>query len=371
VDLEVTRREIDHAGDMLPPELKEAIGAAAETIRSFHQAQIPPTIGKETRPGVYCRREWRPIQRVGLYAPGGSAPLISTVLMLGIPATLAGCREILLCSPPNMSGEVEPGILYAARLAGVRRIFRAGGAQAIAAMSAGTETIPKVDKIFGPGNRFVAAAKARVSVGASGVEIDMLAGPTELLIIADDSANPRWVAADLLAQAEHGVDSRVVLVTTHSRIADAVEQECELQLPFLSRRQTIRCVLEAGPAIVVRTLSDAIEFSNRFAPEHLALAVREGERFVPKIQNAGAVFVGAAGSSVFGDYASGPNHTLPTGGTAVCRGGLTLESFMKPLFIETFTSEGVRSMSPIVMELARAERLDAHARAAEIRGEIA
>ena len=368
-DFRVTKKEFDEAGRVVQPEVAAAIAAASNNIRAFHDAQIPKAIEVETQRGVVCRREWRAIERVGLYVPGGTAPLLSTVLMLGIPAKIAGCREIVLCTPPMKSGIVSPAILVAANSIGITSVFKVGGAQAIAAMAIGTETIPKVHKIFGPGNSFVTAAKSLVSQPPLNTAIDLLAGPTELLIIADSTANPRWVAADLLSQAEHGGDSCVVLVTDSRAIVDGVEKECGKQLATLPRKDVIRTALEKSFSIVVRDLNAAVEFANRYAPEHLIVACDRAETFLPRISNAGSVFLGPLSSVVFGDYASGTNHTLPTGGGANVTGGVTVESFMKPVFFQTIHGEGLSTLSPTVKTLARAEQLEAHARAVEIREE--
>ena len=363
----VTQKEFEEAERSVRSDVKAAIVSASRNIGAFHKAQIPAVIEVETQPGVACRREWRAIERVGLYVPGGTAPLISTVMMLGIPAKLAGCQEIVLCTPPMKSGSVSPAILVAAKSVGITSVFKAGGAQAIAAMAIGTETIPKVKKIFGPGNSYVTAAKALVSQPPLNVAIDLLAGPTELLIIADETANPRWVAADLLSQAEHGRDSCVVLVTNSGTLPDAVERECETQVSRLPRKDIIRTVLETGFSLVVRDIDEVVGFANRYAPEHLILACNRAGTLIPQISNAGSVFIDPLSSVVFGDYASGTNHTLPTGGGANVAGGVTVESFMKPIFFQTVNGEGLASLSSAVKSLARAEGLEAHAQAVEIR----
>jgi histidinol dehydrogenase len=365
--IRVGEEEIQRSGRAVPDETKQAIRQAIANIEAFHKAQLPTAIKVETVPGVTCRLEWRPIQRVGLYVPAGTAPLVSTVLMLAIPARIANCPDIVLCTPPKESGEAAPEILWAASRCGVNNIFKVGGAQAIAAMGVGTETIPKVDKLFGPGNRYVAAAKALLAQPPHNLAIDLLAGPSELLIIADGTANPRWIAADLLSQAEHGADSQVVLVTTSPVVAQEVQQELTRQIPLLERSTISAQALENS--FIVRTLSleKAIEFANRYAPEHLILAIADAESFSRKVMNAGSVFIGGESSVAFGDYASGTNHTLPTAGTAVASGTLTVHSFMKPVAFQTITQTGVASVAPVAKSLARAEGLEAHARAAASR----
>jgi|ERR1041384_14736 histidinol dehydrogenase len=363
----VSPREGECAWESIPSDLRRAIDQAAGTIETFHRKQVPPAIDVETVPGVVCRREWRPIERVGLYVPGGSAPLLSTALMLGVPALLAGCRDIVLCTPPGKTGTIAPAVLAAAWRIGLRTLYKVGGAQAVAAMALGTETIPRVDKIFGPGNRYVTAAKALASRPPLDVAIDMLAGPTELLVIADEAANPRDVAADLLSQAEHGEDSQVVLISTSAELISRVATEVRGQLVDLPRSAIAAQALEKSFSLLVESLDQAIAFSNQYAPEHLILAVGDADRYAPEIMNAGSVFMGFRSSVVFGDYAAGTNHTLPTGGHARAAGGLTVESFMKPVFFQTVSGHGVQTLSPIVKTLARAEGLEAHARAAEIR----
>ena len=355
----VTGQEIAEAESLVSAEVKQALRRAAVNIEAFHRLQIPEAIEVETIEGVYCRLVWRPIGRVGLYVPGGVAPLASTVLMLAIPARLAGCREIVLCTPPTKTGLPAPEILYAAALCGVKRIFTVGGAQAIAAMGIGTETIPIVNKIFGPGNRFVAAAKALISQPPYNVAVDMLAGPSELLVVADETANPSWVAADLLSQAEHGDDSQVVLVASSTVVAARVQQELSRQLDGLPRGKTIARALDESFVIIAPDLSKALDFVNLYAPEHLILAVTDAERIALAVSNAGSVFIGPLSSVVFGDYASGTNHTLPTAGTAAASGSLTVQSFMKPVAFQTVTGTGLRSLAETVKRLARAEGLEA------------
>lgn len=368
-DFSVTDEEFIQAKNITSATIVNALSVAANNIEQFHRAQLPKPVEVQTMRGVVCRREWRPIRRVGLYVPGGSAPLISTVLMLGIPARIAGCEEILLCTPPAESGEILAALLVAAEMVGIKRVYKIGGAQAIAAMAVGTLTIPCVDKIFGPGNRFVSAAKSIVSQPPYNVAIDMLAGPSELLIIADESANPRWLAADLLSQAEHGKDSPVVLISTSSTLVDEVEKWISVQRSNLTRSAMIEESIRSSVALVVDHLDDAIRVANEYAPEHLILAVNNSEKFIPRIQNAGSVFVGNFTSVVFGDYASGTNHTLPTNGSAVATGGLTVESFMKPISFQSITNEGFQNLAAVAKTLARAEGLDAHANAVTVREE--
>ena len=363
----VTDEEFEHAVRRVGPGIQKDIDQANNSLHAFHLPQLQGTVNVETMPGVRCRLEWRPIEPVGLYIPGGSAPLISTVLMLGVPAILAKCPQIVLCTPPKTDGTVSSEILFAAKSLGLTTILKIGGAQAIAAMAVGTESVPKVAKIFGPGNRYVAAMKSFVNRPPYNVAIEMHAGPTELLIIADESANAKWVAADLLSQAEHGSDSPVILVTSSVSLAENVAKELSLQSAGLPRLSIITQALAHGYILLVDTIDEAIEFSNSYAPEHLVLAVNDAESISSSITNAGSVFLGPMTSVVFGDYASGTNHTLPTGGTAVSSGGLTVRDFLKPVFFQTAELEGLKSLSSTVKSLARAEGLEAHARAIEVR----
>lgn len=366
-DLSVTDEEFIQAKNVTLATIVNALSVAANNIEQFHRAQLPKPVEVQTMRGVVCRREWRPIRRVGLYVPGGSAPLISTVLMLGIPARIAGCEEVILCTPPAGSGEISAALLVAAEMVGIKRVYKIGGAQAIAAMAVGTKTIPRVDKIFGPGNRFVSAAKSIVSHPPYNVAIDMLAGPSELLIVADESANPRWVAADLLSQAEHGKDSPVFLISTSSSFVDEVEKWISVQRSSLTRSAMIEESIRNSVALVVDHLDDAIRVANEYASEHLILAVNNPGKIIPRIQNAGSVFIGNLTSVVFGDYASGTNHTLPTNGSAVSTGGLTVESFMKPISFQSITNEGFQNLAAVAKTLAQAEGLDAHANAVAVR----
>ncbi len=366
-DLRVTPAEFVRAAKETSAEVQSAIKKASASLKVFHNRQQPPTAKVETIEGVRCELAWRPIERVGLYVPGGSAPLISTVLMLGIPARIAGCPEIVLCTPPKQDGSVSCDVLYAAITLGIDNVFKIGGAQAIAAMAVGTKSLAKVAKIYGPGNRYVTAMKSIVSRPPHNAAIDMLAGPSELLVIADDTADPRWVAADLLSQAEHGADSPVVLVTPSRALAEKVNAEVTRQLMDLPRRQIAERAMEQCFALLVDDIEGAVDFSNAYAPEHLILAVKNAKSVSKRIKNAGSVFVGPMTSVVFGDYASGTNHTLPTGGLATSFGGLTVFDFMKPVFFQTVTPKGLMKLSPTVKTLARAEGLEGHARAVEVR----
>lgn len=359
-DMETTQKDV-------PAGVLEAIQQAAQNIRTFHSAQLK-TEGKiGTEAGVTCWREQRPIDAVGLYIPAGSAPLPSTVLMLGIPALIAGCHRIILCSPPRSNGLIDSVVLAAAGFLGIREIYNVGGAQAVAAMAYGTQSIPRVDKIFGPGNQYVTEAKRFVSSDPDGAAIDLLAGPSELLIIADDSADSRVVAADLLSQAEHDPKSQVVLVTASEPLAKATLDEIGNQLTQLPRNTVAARSLEASFAIVVRSLDEAVSFTNLYAPEHLIINTREPEALVSRIQNAGSVFLGPFAPVTAGDYASGTNHTLPTGGTARWFSGVSVESFQKSITFQSLSREGLRRLSPALTKLAEIEGLQAHARAVTIR----
>lgn len=363
--LEVSQAEIDSAILQVPTELKTAILAAAKNIDVFHQAQ-QQTFGKiETMPGVVCWRKATPIQKVGIYIPGGTAPLFSTVLMLAIPARIAGCTEVILCTPPNPDGTINPAILFAAQLTGVQKIFKVGGAQAIAALAFGTETIPAVSKIFGPGNQFVTKAKQLIS--QEGIAIDMPAGPSEVLVIADDEANPKFVAADLLSQAEHGVDSQVVLVTTAPKLVTSVLTEIENQLHSLPRKEMAREALNNSLAITFNHAPDVIDFVNEFAPEHLIINTRDCDTLVERITNAGSIFLGPYTPEAAGDYASGTNHTLPTNGFAKAYGGVSLESFVKHITVQQISKAGMALLGPIVETMATAEQLEGHAQAVRVR----
>lgn len=364
-DLQVASSEIAQAERALTPALTMAIRQAAENIRTFHAAQRRDTLIVETMPGVKCWRKPVPIGRVGIYIPGGSAPLFSTVLMLGIPAQLAGCAEIVLCTPPGKDATIHPAILFAAQLVGVTKVFKVGGAQAIAAMAYGTESIPNVYKIFGPGNQYVTRAKQLVA--EEGVAIDMPAGPSEVLVMADKTCNPVFVAADLLSQAEHGADSQVMLVVTDDAPLEAITQEIQHQLEKLPRRQMAESSLASSRAVVFADTDTAIHFSNKYAPEHLIINTSDAAAVAERISNAGSVFIGNFSPEAVGDYASGTNHTLPTNGYAKAYAGVSLESFLKYITFQQVSEEGMRNVGPIVAEMARAEALTAHERAVLVR----
>lgn len=364
-DLRVSREELQASHTQVSPSLKTAIQQAKENIERFHAAQRFSPITVETAPGVECRQVAVPIERVGLYIPGGSAPLFSTVLMLATPAQIAGCKEIVLCTPPNAEGKVNPAILYTARLCGVSSIFKLGGAQAIAAMSVGTQSVPRVDKIFGPGNAYVMAAKQWASL--HGVAIDMPAGPSEVEIIADETCVPSFVAADLLSQAEHGADSQVVLLATSPTVAEAVMKELERQLTLLPRRELAAKALQNSRALVFTAESDIVDFTNLYAPEHLIIATRNDEALASRITTAGSVFLGNWSCESAGDYASGTNHTLPTSGYARAYSGLSLDSFQRKMTLQRLSSEGIQNIGAAVVAMAQAEQLDAHAQAMSLR----
>lgn len=364
-NLLVSREEIKAAYELVDEELKTAIQVAKDNIEKFHQAQATPDLVMETMPGVTCMRKSKAIQKVGLYIPGGTAPLFSTVLMLGVPANLAGCEEIILCSPPNKEGAIHPAILYTADLIGIDKIVKAGGAQAIAALTYGTESTPKVDKIFGPGNQYVTAAKQLAT--KKGVAIDMPAGPSEVLVYADESAVPQFVAADLLSQAEHGVDSQVVLVASSEKVAKKTLKELDQQLAKLPRKEIAQKALENSVAVVMPNPDKAIDLINDYAPEHLIISVKDEEEIVDKIHNAGSVFIGNFTPESAGDYASGTNHTLPTYGFAKNYSGVSLDSFVKKITYQKITEEGIRNIGPTVEVMAQNELLQAHKNAVSIR----
>lgn len=364
-EIQVTQTEIDEAVASLPTTLKAAILSAAKNIETFHASQKRPITLVETMPGVTCWRKGTPIQKVGIYIPGGSAPLFSTVLMLGVPARLAGCEEVVLCTPPDKHGKINPAILFAAHHTGIKKIFKVGGAQAIAAMTYGTETVPSVSKIFGPGNQYVTKAKQLIS--QEGVAIDMPAGPSEVLVIADEVANPSYLAADLLSQAEHGADSQVILATTHAELIPRVLQEIDAQVERLPRKEIAREALANSLAIVFDSTNELIDFVNEFAPEHLIINTTDSDQLVDQIVNAGSIFLGPYTPEAAGDYASGTNHTLPTNGFAKAFGGVSLESFMKYITIQRITQSGLELLGPIVEEMAEAEQLKGHAEAVRVR----
>ena len=368
--LEVGEDEFDEAERALSASQRDAIRAAARNIETFHRAQLPSDLVVDTAPGVRCERVSRPIRRVGLYVPAGTAPLPSTALMLGVPARLAGCETRILCSPPQRDGRVDPAVLFAARVAGVTRVFRIGGAQAIAAMAYGTESVPKVYKIFGPGNTWVTAAKALVDADPEGAARDFPAGPSEVLVIADDSANPGFVASDLLSQAEHGADSQVLLITTSRRLAAAVAAEVEAQKAKLSRRETVDGALAHSSIIVVDDLETAVAISNEYAPEHLILQVEAPGELLPAVEAAGSVFLGPWSPESIGDYCSGTNHVLPTYGYARRSSSLGVGDFLRSMTVQELSEDGLRNIGPIAETLAELEGLDAHARAVAVRLDV-
>lgn len=363
--LAVSSEEFDEAENLIDEELKAAIRLAAGNISAFHAAQR--FVGKkvETQPGVICWQKAVPIEKVGLYIPGGTAPLFSTVLMLAVPACIAGCREIVLCTPPGKDGKVYPAVLFAARVAGVQRVFKAGGVQAIAAMAYGTESIPKVYKIFGPGNQYVTAAKQLVSL--RDVAIDMPAGPSEVEVLADATANPVFVAADLLSQAEHGVDSQAVLITTSKELQQAVKDEVERQLGLLPRKEIAARSLANSKLIVVKDMEEAVEMTNAYAPEHLIVETENYMAVAEQIVNAGSVFLGALTPESAGDYASGTNHTLPTNGYAKAYSGVSLDSFIRKMTFQEIKPEGLCKIGPAIEVMAANESLDGHKNAVSVR----
>ena len=363
--LMVSEKEMIDATGKVAAELKEAIKLAANNIAAFHSSQLGEEQVIETMPGIKCWRRSVPIEKVGLYIPGGTAPLFSTVLMLGIPAKLAGCKEIILCSPPQKDGTIHPVILFAAETVGISKIYKSGGAQAIAAMAFGTETVPKVFKIFGPGNQYVTCAKQLVQ--SEGVAIDMPAGPSEVCVLADEFANPVFIAADLLSQAEHGADSQVLLVTTSQKLASEVKTEIENQLRDLPRQSIASKALENSRSIIVKTKEDAIDLVNEYAAEHLIIACEDDEAIAEKIVNAGSVFLGNYSPESVGDYASGTNHALPTNAFAKSYSGVSVDSFVKKITWQKLTKEGLIQIADAVQTMAKAEGLDAHANAVAIR----
>jgi histidinol dehydrogenase len=364
--LAIEKDELGELASTLKPGEKRALQTAYDNIYKFHQAQLKTEDKVETMPGVTCWRELRPIEKVGLYIPGGTAVLPSTFLMLGIPARIAGCREIVVCSPPQKDGKVNKYIAFVAQLLGIEKLYLAGGAQAIAAMAYGTETIPKVDKIFGPGNQYVTKAKTIIQ-STTNTAIDMPAGPSEVLVIADESAIPAFVAADLLAQAEHGVDSQSVLVTTSAEFAEKVLAELAIQLPVLPRSEIARKAIDNSYIIIVNNLDEAMDFSNQYAPEHLILATANWQQLTANIINAGSVFLGNLTPESVGDYASGTNHTLPTSGYARSYSGVSVDSFVKKITFQHITPEGIKNIGPTVETLAELEGLRAHKNAVSIR----
>lgn len=363
--LEMTETLINETIQLVPDDLKRAIKQAAHNIRIFHEQQKTPVEIVETMKGVRCWRKAVGIEKVGLYIPGGTAPLFSTILMLGIPAQIAGCKEVILCSPPDKNGKLHPAIVYAANLVGITRIFTVGGVQAIAAMTYGTESVPKVYKIFGPGNQYVTCAKQLAQ--QDGIAIDMPAGPSEVCVMADATANSAFVAADLLSQAEHGTDSQVLLVSTDAMLVDKVIEELDIQLAQLPRREIAAKALTNSKAIIVKDKNEAIELVNQYAAEHLIISCEDDEQIAEKIINAGSVFLGNYSPESVGDYASGTNHTLPTNGFARAYSGVSVDSFVKKITYQKLSKEGLASIAPTVVIMAAAEGLDAHKNAVLIR----
>jgi len=359
-ELRVTDSEIAAAESSLSPEALDAIDVAIGNVRKFHEAQMPASIEVETMPGVLCERISHPVDAVGLYVPAGTAPLPSAAIMLAVPAVLANCPTRVLCSPPRADGTADPAVITAACKAGVRDIYKVGGAQAIAALAYGTETIPRVCKIFGPGNAWVTEAKSQVAADADGAAIDMPAGPSEVLVIADSTASAEFVAADLLSQAEHGVDSQVILVTTAPEFAASVNQAIDAQLAELSRAEIARTALAQSRAFIVQDLQQAIDLSNAYAPEHLILQVDNARSLLPRVRNAGSIFVGAWAPEAVGDYCSGTNHVLPTYGFARSYNGLGVDQFLRQMSVQELTRDGLVGIANAVLQLAELEGLDAH-----------
>ena len=362
--IEVSADEFAEAASLVSQEVKDAIAAAAVNIAKFHPAQSFKPIEVDTCPGVKCVQRSVAIQKVGLYVPGGTAPLFSTVLMLAIPATVAGCKQIILCTPTNKQGKVAPAVLYAAKVCGVHHVYKVGGAQAVGAMAYGTETIPAVDKIFGPGNRYVTKAKESVT---DRVSIDMPAGPSEVMVMADETADPRFVASDLLSQAEHGADSQALLVCGSEEIADAVCREVERQLEKLPRKELTMKALVESRLVVLPSVEEQIEFANMYASEHLIISMKEPWKVAEQITAAGSVFIGNYSPESAGDYASGTNHTLPTSGWARSCSGVNIDSFTRKITYQELTAEGMSKLGPTIVAMAVAEGLDAHANAARLR----
>lgn len=364
-DLKVSDEEIAEAAEAVPDELKKAIAQAYSNIRRFHEAQMPGVVRVETSPGVVCVQKAVPVRRVGLYVPGGSAPLFSSVLMLAVPARVAGCGEIVLCTPPDKKGKANPAIVYTASFCGVKDIFKIGGAQAIAAMAYGTRTLARCDKIFGPGNRYV--MKAKQMVGLSVAAIDMPAGPSEVMVLADGTADPEFVAADFLSQSEHGPDSQSILVCTSEAIAKSVVDAVARQTARLSRGSIIAKALDHSRMVVLTSREDIIDFANEYAPEHLIISMRDPWSVADKVVAAGSIFIGNYSPESAGDYASGTNHTLPTSGWARSFSGLNLDAFMRKMTIQEISREGLSGLGDTIRTMALAEGLDAHAAAVEVR----
>ncbi len=364
-DITVSKKEIEQAEKLLDRESKKAILTAFKNIEKFHTQQYPKSYSIETMPGINCSREFRAIENVGLYIPGGTAVLPSTMLMLGIPARIAGCKRVAALSPTKK--EINPAVLFAAKICGVDEFYKIGGAQGVALMAYGDKSIQKVDKIFGPGNQYVTAAKSLISMDTQGCAIDMPAGPSELLIIADAKANPSYVASDLLSQAEHGADSQVILLTTSEKLITQVQAEIKKQKSYLLRKNIIDGALSNSFVLIVNSIEEAIELSNRYAPEHLILNISNAEKYKKKIVNAGSVFLGSYSAESIGDYASGTNHSLPTYGYAKTFGGISVESFMKTITFQNVNKIGFENIASTVIKMASLEKLDAHANAIKVR----
>ena len=364
-DLSVSEKEFDEAERQVSDELKAAIAVAGANIERFHIAEDLSGYSIETMPGVLCSKKWTPIEKVGVYVPAGSAPLFSTVLMLAVPARLAGCDEVVLCSPAGPDGKVNAVTLYAARACGVTKVFKIGGAQAIAALAYGTESVPRVYKIFGPGNQYVTEAKMQ-ALGA-GVAIDMPAGPSEVAVLCDDSADPVFVASDLLSQAEHGPDSQVILVSDSRKLIDASLAEVSEQLADLPRSATTEKALSNSVAVLVSSTDEGVDLLNEYAPEHLIISTTDADALATKVKNAGSVFIGPYSCESAGDYASGTNHTLPTNGAARAFSGVSVSSFMKSITFQTVTATGLSKLGPVIETMAAAEGLDAHKNAVSLR----
>ncbi len=361
----VSESEIEFASSHVSEELKKAIQLAKSNIEAFHKAQKTDKVFLQTQNGVECWQEKRPIQKVGLYIPGGTAPLFSTVLMLSVPATIAGCEEIVLCSPPNAEGKIANEILYTAQLCGVTKIVKVGGIQAIAGLTFGTDSIPQVYKVFGPGNQFVTVAKQLAT--KFGIAIDMPAGPSELLVVADDASNAKYVASDLLSQAEHGTDSQVILVSTSKQLIDDVSQEIESQLQALPRFEIAKKAIENSKSILVKSKEEALDLINEYGPEHFIICTSNDDYFVENVSNAGSVFIGNYTPESAGDYASGTNHTLPTNGFSKAYSGVNLDSFVKSITFQKISKEGIRNIGPSIELMAEAEGLQAHKNAVTLR----
>lgn len=366
-NLQVTPTEIQEAYQQIRPSTLEALKEAIRRVSLFHQAQLPKSIDLETGQGVRCERRFVPINRIGLYVPGGTAPLPSTVIMLGVPSQIAGCKTRILVTPPRPDQSIDPSILVASDLLGIRKIFKLGGAQAIAAMAYGTESIPKVDKLFGPGNSWVTEAKLQISRDPEGATCDLPAGPSEVMILADASANPCFIAADLLSQAEHGPDSQVILISDSIRLMEEVSRELKKQLERLPRKEIAAQALSNSLLITVRKMDDALEIINEYGPEHLMIQIENARKFSESVQNAGSVFLGPWTPESMGDYASGTNHVLPTYGFAKSLSGLGTESFMKSITFQELTFKGLKELGPVVEELAATENLQGHKNAVRIR----